>query len=213
MEHLINTIKPFLEALSYLSGVVVAIAALFALRQIRLMKFDMIARSERSAKEKAIEVAFRFTKLHRLFEQRIPLFPEKVPGFYVGLIGDFTSDSIPHEWKSMAEARFSSMVMDYPLDVLDGIAATCLTGVADERTAFTIFGGAYCATVAGQYDLICMAMSSVSFSPFSNIVELYQIWSARLSRSDLEKARKNLEEQISRIPSKEIPPLSPMPKK
>ena len=47
--------KPFLEWLFFLSGTVLCFIAFRGLKQIDLLKADMLARSERSAKEKAIE--------------------------------------------------------------------------------------------------------------------------------------------------------------
>lgn len=100
--------------------------------------------------------------------------------------------------------------MTIPLDLLDAIAAMFVTGVADEKTAFPIFGGAFCASVAGQYDIICVANFERAYAPFANMIELYQTWSTRLSKIDLAKARNALEREISALPDKELPTLSPL---
>jgi hypothetical protein len=98
------------------------------------------------------------------------------------------------------------------LNRLDAIAAMFVTGVADEKTAFQIFGRAFCGSASLHYDIISVARSVSTFAPYSNIVELYKIWSGRLSKSELEKSRQVLDEQIRKIPDKSIAPLSPMPK-
>lgn len=210
MEKLITNIKPYLEALNLLSGIVVAIAAIIALRQIRLMKSDMLARSERAAKEKALEAAFEYARVSDLLINSLSSFPDEVPQSYDGPIGDFSIKSIPKEKVEIAEERYALQVVTHPLNLLDGIAASFITGVADEKTSFPIFGGAFCAAIASQYDVICVARAKFSYNPLSNLVSLYQIWSARLSKIDLEKAKENLERQIENLPDKEIPPLSPM---
>jgi hypothetical protein len=43
------------------------------------------------------------------------------------------------------------------INSLDGIAATLTTGVGDEKTAFSIFGIAFCGTIADVYDAICVS--------------------------------------------------------
>jgi|SRR5947209_153083 len=211
MEQLINNMRPYLEALYFLSGIAVALAAFLALKQIRLMKRDIVSRSERAAKEKAIEAAFEFAKLHDVFQGRLVYLDEPLHNTYTGPVGDFTPDSIPTELKERAKLRQSSGAFIQPLNLLNGIAAMFVSGVADEKTAFPIFGRAFCGTVSLYYDVISMARKSQPHTPYSNCVELYQIWSARLSKEELELARRNLEKQIENISDKEIPPLSPLP--
>ena len=213
MEQLMINARPYLEALYFLSGLLVAIVALYALRQVRLMKMDMLARSERAAKEKAIEAVYQFVKIGEIYCRCAKLYEQDTARTYSGPIGNFSDSSIPSEHKEMAEKRFKNRTMGQPLNQLDVIAATFVTGVADEKTAFTIFGGAFCAAVAGQYDFICMARAMSRYAPYSSIIKLYNTWSTRLTKEDLKKEREELDTQIRLLPDKEFPPLSPMPEK
>ena len=52
--------RALLEALFHLSGVLLAVAAVLGLQQIRLLKKDIRIRNERGAKEKAIEFSSRY---------------------------------------------------------------------------------------------------------------------------------------------------------
>ncbi|HXM49638.1 MAG TPA: hypothetical protein VN956_17480 [Pyrinomonadaceae bacterium] len=164
------------------------------------MKSDMLGRSERAAKEKAVEAAFEYAKTLTTLGMHAINLGKNVPSSYTGPIGDFTLDSIPAEMRELADKRYASGAMIIPLDMLDAIAAMFVTGIADEKTAFPIFGGAFCATIAGQYDIIAGATSDRSFSPFANLIELYQPWSTRLSKMDLARARQTLEKEMSAIP-------------
>lgn len=213
MEHLITSIKPYLEALYYLSGIVVAVAALLALKQIRLMKYDILARSDRAAKEKSIEVAFEFAKLQDEFQNQLVYLDKSLHHSYTGPIGDFTPESIPAEYRERAVSRYASGAFIKPLNILNGIAATFISGVADEKTAFPIFGRAFCGTIALYYDVISIARKPTAQPTYTNCFKLYQIWSARISKEDLELARRNLERQIESIPNIDITPLSPLPRK
>src|SRR5712664_3663022 len=108
MQHVLNIIRPYLETLYFLSGIIVAIAALVALRQLRLMKLDMLARSERAAKEKAIEAAFEYEKTLEAIALQLAGLPQGVPHFYKGPVGDFTPDSIPTKMRDAATKRLLS---------------------------------------------------------------------------------------------------------
>jgi hypothetical protein len=167
MEHVVLTVRTYLEIVYFLSGAVLAVAALMALRQVSLMKLDMLARSERAAKEKAIEAAFEYARAVASLSQHVKLLGKDVPPYYTGPIGDFTVNSVPPESREMANKRRSRGAMTIPLDLLDAIAAMFVTGVADEKTAFPIFGGAFCASVAGQYDIICVANSERPYAPLT----------------------------------------------
>jgi hypothetical protein len=200
MEQLITQSRAYFEALHFLSGIIVAIAALFALRQIRLMKRDIMAKSERAAKEKAIEAAFKYAELGKIFMQCLTTLEETLRESYKGPIGDFTPSSIPEELKKRAEERRASGVFKHPLNTLDVIAANFISRVADEEIAFPIFGRGFCLTVDAHYDVIAMSRKYPAHAPFSNTVQLYKIWLRRLSRTELEQVKQDADEQLKKIP-------------
>ena len=211
MEQLLTNIRPYLEALYFLSGLVVALAALLALKQIRLLKLDIIGRGERAAKEKAIEAAFEYAKaIEELTENYSEEDDDEIQKDYEGPIGDFSAGSISKGLLNTARTRFESHYWVNPVNRLDGIAASLVTGVADEKTAFEIFGWGYCGSIAKEYDVICLEREASGGRSLSHLIALYEIWSSRLSKVELENARRRLDEQLNRIPSKEISPLSPL---
>jgi hypothetical protein len=59
MQQFIADARPWIELAYFASGIVLAVVALFGLKQISLLKSDIRLRSERAAKEKAIEQAQR----------------------------------------------------------------------------------------------------------------------------------------------------------
>jgi hypothetical protein len=207
MENWISLIKPYLEALNLLSAVVIAICALIALRQIKLLKIDITSRSERAAKEKAIDAAFEYAGA--LEELRRNVRKEDFDLAYGGPLGDFSLASIPASHLEPARNRFHHPFWIGPVNRFDGIAATFITGVADEGTAFPIFGWAFCGTVAKLYDVICLDLERSKGKSLSNLIMLYDMWSSRLSKYDLEQARKTLDEQIEGMIDRNLPPLSP----
>src|ERR1035437_8874744 len=58
--YLVDGTRPLVEWLFFVSGIGLFFVALYGLKQIKLLKIDMLSRSERSAKEKAIEACEKF---------------------------------------------------------------------------------------------------------------------------------------------------------
>src|SRR5450759_1616352 len=150
-----QTVRDWLELFSFISGIIVSIAALFGLQQIRIMKKDVQTRNERAAKEKAIEYASRYLSQYvalanAVFDERTQ---KNIPR-YDGLVGDFTRNSIDPKYLSETMKRFGMDSLLAALNELQSIASAFVTGVADEKLGFSIIGRTYCATVAGMYDVI-----------------------------------------------------------
>jgi hypothetical protein len=88
--------RPFVEWLFFLSGVALCFIAFRGLRQIDLLKTDMLARSERSAKEKAIGACDKFLS-ESISEQ----------GKYVKALVNGGNAVAPASWSAPALRRFS----------------------------------------------------------------------------------------------------------
>ena len=97
MNNLYGYLRDGLELLYFMRTIVLAVAAVYGLKQIRLMKADMKHRSERASKEKAIIAASEY--LNEFVPLDTQLWKEcqknKVAYEYPGSVGDFTRSSIP----------------------------------------------------------------------------------------------------------------------
>jgi len=197
------------------------VIALFGLRQMRLMKADILARSERAAKEKALEMCHEYLIVYPPISDVFTREYEK-KGLkpYTGPIGDFSSESIPSEWRENAEARGNLYSYVAPLNKLESIAATFLSGVGDEQTAFKIIGQLFSFSVEAKYDVICRFRMKGLPPMWPSIVQLYRLWSARLAREKLEAEKERMDTQyeertqalrrrIGQIPDTSVPPLGP----
>jgi len=206
----ITIIRGILESLNFIATIVLACIAIYGIKQISLMKADMNSRSERAAKEKAIEASLKyfneFIPLIDLFDNKVN--KKRLP-CYKGPIGDFSEESIPNEFYSTSRKRLDIDELRPPLNCLEGISAMLTTGVADEQVAFDIFGRSLCRAVASMYDIISICHSDIASPYYQNIVKLYQIWSPRLSQSELETARNRIDTKLSSIETKTIPALHP----
>jgi hypothetical protein len=91
-----ETAKALLDAVYDISGIVLAVAAVIGLQQIRVLKKDVKTRNERAAKEKAIEYAGRYLGRYVQLDSEwiLKRNAERLPK-YEGPVGDFTRAFIP----------------------------------------------------------------------------------------------------------------------
>ena len=99
MQDPVTQIRPWAELAYFFSGPLLAIIAIFGLQQVFLLKKDIKIRSERAAKEKAIEYAQRYlTVFVPLQNKADTIFKERKLEAYKGPIGDFTIESLSHKY-------------------------------------------------------------------------------------------------------------------
>ena len=157
----VNTI---LTSLYYISGIILAVTAIYGLTQIRLFKKDLTFRIERTAKEKAIEASrIYLTEFVELSNNDYKIRLSKNDASlktYKGPIGDFTNASIPKELLDTANKRISVISCLPVINCLESISAFFTTGVADEKIGFKIIGRSFCANVELEYDIISLHRSS-----------------------------------------------------
>jgi len=203
-----NDIRSYLELTNFVAGIIIAIVGIAGLRQLSLFKKDMRLRNERAAKERAIEYSLRYLTTY------VPLAGEfyrelksKKMKVYSGPVGDFTRDSIPKEMHDSALERYKMESWLKGMNELLAISSAFTTGVADEETGFQIFGRTFCNTVRSHYDVLSIPRSKDIHNYFQSIVDLYHVWSPRLSKAELEEQQKRLNKQILDQPSSHIPPI------
>ena len=203
-----------MELCYFISGIVVAIAVVYGLKQIALLKKDIHLRNDRAAKEKAIEYGRRYLRdyvdLSRPFEQE---FQGASLGPYFGPIGDFTSESIHQhpDASAMARKRYALPSWLPAMNELEAISASFTTGVADEATGFKIFGRSFCKSVELNYDLISLSRDRGQSAQgyWANIVKLYKMWAPRLEEVELRQAKEHLDSRIATV-SAQSAPLPPI---
>ena len=162
--------KDLLEKASLASTIVLAFAAVCGLRQLTLFKKDIVLRNTRAAKERAIECAERYAKYAELDIIRIAEQTKVGVDSYNGPIGDFSKASLPSELMPDCMKRFSLRSNIAHMNLLEIIAATFVSGVADEDTGFQIFGTSFCASVQYNYDLISMWRKNATNTDWANVI-------------------------------------------
>jgi hypothetical protein len=200
---MIAQLRPWIELLYFVSGVVVAVCVAIGLKQIRLLKKDIRLRNERAAKEKAIEYASRYlcnyVRLSGVFFDEY-----RAAGLepYPGPVGDFTPRSFRGlRIAEMAQKRFALGSWLPAMNELEAICAAFTSGVADEAAGFKIVGRSFCRTVESDYDLIALSrdIAGSAHAYWSNIEQLYKMWSPRLEEAELRKAKERLDGRIASV--------------
>jgi hypothetical protein len=203
-----ENIRNFLELFSLLASIVLAIVGLWGLRQLTLFKEDIRLRNERASKEKAIEYSLRYlTNYVELNNKFYTECENKKLQLYNGPIGVFSKDSIPPQMREMALKKFSLFTWLPCMNELLAIASAFTTGVADEQTGFLIIGRSFCISIQSHYDIISFPRDNRANDYYQNIVNLYLVWSPRLSKAELEDQKEKIETQILKHSISKIPPI------
>lgn len=200
--HLVD-IRNYLEAAYFLSGIVIAVVALIGLRQLRMMKVDILARNIRAARESAIQAGMRYVNetVPRCNAMTDRFLAEKVPSRYEGPIGDFSLTSLPKGWlKTAGIQRFKLNPCD-ELNSLESVAAMFTSGVADSEIGFRIIGRSFCKQVQYRYDVISMFRpgEDPDHDSYQNIVDLYNVWSSRFTVEELAKSKNEIELRLASL--------------
>jgi hypothetical protein len=215
MSEFILNARPYLECASFVGTIALSFIALYGLKQIQLLKIDMLNRSERSAKEKAIEAAenfwAEFTVSYFAFQQEIFKRGLKV---YDGKVGDFKRTEFP-DWPNCPQ----EILKRWELATLwlvssnrfEAIAATFVTGVADEQTGFEVIGLDFVEMVQNDYDMYTLTqkMAGGEKQYFPNTIKLFKAWSPRFTQKELELQKHSLEEKIKNLDRFTMPTLRP----
>jgi hypothetical protein len=214
IQKFMDLVRQYLELAYFASGIVIAFASIIGLRQLRLLKADIITRNVRAAREKAIEASSRYltetvtasNKVYFAFKTK------KLPTNYEGDIGDFSLQSLPTAWHDEAgSARLATDGILDELNSLEIVAAMFTSGVADSETGVKIIGRSFCGAVESRYDLIsyCRHRENTDYDYCGSIVSLYKVWSSKFSSEELAKARKDIDSKMARMASARLDRIEP----
>jgi len=203
MHAFLTGLRPYLEAAYFVASIGLVIGLFVTRQQLLAFRTDSRVRNERLAKEKAIDAASRYlgdfvSKASSDWSER----STKNISYRRDKLGNFSIGSLTKERASAVAKQTSASTTALPvLNELETIASFFTTGVADEKTGFSIIGRSFCATVHNYYDLIALLRGDEAAQPYwSNIVELYRLWSPRLARAELGATAESIARHISGLP-------------
>lgn len=198
----------WLEMVYWVAGVAVALFAGLSLRQLTILKSDISTRNERASKEKALDAAKTWADAQEHLRTFISnCNSAQLPNAYSGPITDFFLDSLPENLKSVAIAKEKIHGWAKPINQFEAIAAMFTKGVADEQTGFEIIGRDYCLCVGALYDVLAASRLARTQPLYSNIVELYTLWSVRLAATELIDKKTEADAKLANLKPKSIQPI------
>jgi hypothetical protein len=176
-------LRAILEILYFTSGIVLAIAGLFALKQLRIAKSDIKLRAQREAASLAAQQSEKFT------ESLMPLVNElKQHWLSKGLLEPKTGGIRPAQRATFIELslspederRYVERFLVAPeicttlLNGLESFAIYFVKGVADEEVAFYSQGLEFCHLVEELEGVLIKARKGGhGIKPFQAIIDLY----------------------------------------
>lgn len=206
MESFVAVVRPMLELIYFLAGILLAAGLVLAYVQLKAVKADSRMRIKRTAAEKAIEAADRYmTTYIPLANTFFSVCQSKNLPQYESVVGDFSFGSISEDNKSNAALRFAELSWLEALNQLEIVAAILVSGVGDEEVAFPVIGRSFCNTVRSHYDLLAYCRRPGQTDEyFQNIIKLYAIWHPRRLRNEMGVEKDRLESSLNRLPDRKM---------
>lgn len=220
-----STLRAYLSYGSEIATIVMAFAAVLALRQLRLAKnaiqvakTDISLRTKREAVLIAAQQCERFSTylmkksdaLDALTNKGVPTDPWKLQN------NDFDRTSIDDhaamaKWLAL-EGKSGVDTMGF-LNGLEAFAIYFAKGAADEQVAYSAVGPLFCDWVESLAPLIIDLRAgqhpSTTSGPFQNTVALYQTWAARAKKNALESSAAKLHAEAAAIRETRLRPIGP----
>ena len=212
-------LRTVLELLYFASGIAIAVAAFFGLRQIkvgleqvRLTKQIADTNGRREAAKLAAEqsryfaeVAVpAFAKLKSEYKRLGLTFLSIQPQFTIQN-GEITNTNFSVQLWDEQVSKIDEVLVNY-LNNMESFAILFAAGVADDDLGYQETARAFCQGV-----LICMPaffhMRRINAARYESTIRLYDIWNKRLAAQALAPVMKTMEELIKSADRDKIKPL------
>jgi hypothetical protein len=213
------TLHAFLELLYFASGVAIAVAAFFGLRQIRvgleqvrLTKQIADTNGKREAAKLAAEQSRYFaevavpalSKLTSEYKRLGLTFLSNQPQFAIQN-GEIVNTNFSNQLWDEQAPKLGETLVSY-LNTMESFAILFAAGVADDDLGYQETARAFCQGV-----LICMPaffhMRRINAARYESAIRLYDIWNKRLAAQALAPVMKTMEELIKSVERDKIRPL------
>ncbi|WP_078390730.1 DUF4760 domain-containing protein [Shouchella patagoniensis] len=201
-----EVIRAVFEILYFIAGIGMIVTLLLGLKQLKVLKEDIETKNKRAAVEKSLEYMDDFSKtIIPIVNKMMVVFDEKdIPKVSPTLNDRFLPDKT-HETDEVKNFVFQVTELG-ALDVLNRLeffSTAIVSGLADEEISFKPTVTSFTSIVMFLYPVVCDYRKS-DRNQFSNLIELYSVWSGKLKKEDLEYIRDKLDQNIAQIPEANI---------
>lgn len=201
MSKWLEAIGPYLEVVYFLAGIVIAVAAVIALKQLQIAKLSLKTQSMRDALKLTVQECSNY------FERIIPMQDaldqilakdniELMPNSHVSIkremieikLGDIDdSDELDPHFDKLRDV----------LNAMEGFSTFFMSGVADEKVAYDAVGSSY---IDFLKDYIGWAVFCNKEGYYKNLIDLYILWYSRNKRESLMSKRKSIRDELENLP-------------
>ena len=205
--------RDYLEIAYFISGIIVAIAALVALYQIKIAKNTLTTQSKRDALSlTASQCSHYNTKIielqNRLYDKRI----SENCTFFDTSNWEVNTDgesvivhSIAKDLPSLDEFDLVSKELLDVVNAMDSFAIYFTSNVADESVAYKSIGNTFISSAERYMPWILLSYKADGY--FSNIVGLYVIWKNRKKQELLSTKMQHLKDELDKSTLKAEKPI------
>ncbi|WP_417861502.1 hypothetical protein [Winogradskyella sediminis] len=201
--------KSIIENLYLLSGPILALFGFLIFYQIKISKKSIeVAKnhlkviSERDAATSSAERTDHFVKVIVPIGTEISTKRKKVDfPEYEGKFDNWDNSNISQWDDDYKKALVDHGKKDITLlgqeliNLLEGFSIYFTNGIANEKIAYGSVGSTFCNYVEKYYTTICLSRKKDKpHKPYSNVVELYELWNSRIDKSEKLSMLNNEEE-------------------
>lgn len=193
----LNTIRPFLEFLYFISGVVVACAAVFALKQISILKRTLQVQSKRDALKITSEQCDNY--FNNIVELQ-NLFYRKKKEHNVKYFDDWElivkNSSVLVKHKSAPNTEGLSEIAQYlrVVNYMESFSSFFVSNVADEKVAYDTVGITF---LNFTRELMPWIISCRQDGYYKNLTKLFVSWEMRRINEELQQEKLELEKKLN----------------
>jgi hypothetical protein len=192
----VNEIRPFLEVLYFIAGIVVACAAVFALKQISILKRTLQVQSKRDAlkitSEQCDDYLSRIIELQNEFNRKMKEHNVKYfDGWKVTVKNNSVSvdrESAPN-MQGLAEIHKELKV----LNSMESFSSFFVSNVADEKVAYDTVGITF---LNFNRKLMPLITSCREDGYYKNLSKLFVKWEMRKINQELQKEKLDLDKKL-----------------
>jgi hypothetical protein len=93
-------------------------------------------------------------------------------------------------------------------NLIESFSTSFIKGVADEELAYSSVGHTFCSHIQGNFYFYCtVRWEGKNIYNYENTIKLFNVWSDRVKKENLEFSRNNIEAELRNVEDKKITPL------
>jgi hypothetical protein len=204
-------VRQALELLYYLSGIAIAVAAFWGLKQLTITRQIARVNAKRESYKLAADECRHFAKdvvpLRPALEKQIK--EKNIQSFanrhFAVEQGEITKHDFDLALLRKEMPEIANELVAY-LNAAEAFAIFFASGVAAEEIGYRETGTAFCDATA-RYMPAIFFMRSINIR-FESVVKLFEIWHGRQEAEKISKQMKALEDAAKHLPKETIKPIS-----